>query len=83
MSNTLTYTIQLIPAEEGGYVVKVPALPGCMTQGDDYDDAIAMAEDAIKLWLEVMIDEGREIPVETPSQETIVARVTVPTPAHS
>jgi predicted RNase H-like HicB family nuclease len=61
MPSQLTYTIQLIPAEEGGYVVTVPALPGCMTQGDDYDDAIAMAEDAIRLWLKVKSDEGHDL----------------------
>jgi hypothetical protein len=33
---TLTYTIHLEPAEEGGYTVTVPALPGCVTEGDTY-----------------------------------------------
>ena len=45
-----TYTVVLIP-EAGSYVVHVPALPGCVTQGSSVEDALAMAEDAIGLWL--------------------------------
>lgn len=45
-----TYTVVLIP-EDGAYVVHVPALPGCVTQGASVEDALAMAEDAISLWL--------------------------------
>ncbi len=48
----LSYTIVLEPAEEGGYNVSVPALPGCYTQGDTYEQAVAMAHDAIQLWIE-------------------------------
>ena len=29
-----TYTILLVPSTDGGYVVEVPALPGCLTHGD-------------------------------------------------
>lgn len=45
-----TYTVVLIP-EAGSYVVHVPALPGCVTYGDSVEHALAMAEDAIGLWL--------------------------------
>lgn len=44
------YTVLLVP-EGTGYVVHVPALPGCVTQGDSVQDALAMAEDAIRVWL--------------------------------
>lgn len=41
------YTIVLDPDEgEGGYTVTVPALPGCITQGETREEAIAMAEEA-------------------------------------
>lgn len=44
------YTIILHPdEEEGGYTVTVPALPGCVTQGETIEEAIAMAKDAIRL----------------------------------
>ncbi|ELR99284.1 type II toxin-antitoxin system HicB family antitoxin [Gloeocapsa sp. PCC 73106] len=40
-------------AEEGGYWAEVPALPGCITEGDSMDEIINNLEDAIKGWLEV------------------------------
>lgn len=45
-----SYTVLLVP-EGTGYVAHVPALPGCVTQGDSVQDALAMAEDAIRGWL--------------------------------
>ena len=64
MDKDFVYTIHLEPAEEGGYVVTVPALPPVITQGDSYDEAIAMAEDAIRTYIEYCIELGKEIPVE-------------------
>lgn len=40
------------PAEEGGYWAEVPALPGCITEGDTYDEVILNLQDAIQGWLE-------------------------------
>ena len=42
------YTMVFEPAEEGGYVVTVPALPGVVTEGDTLEEARAMAKDAIR-----------------------------------
>ena len=50
----LIYKIKLIKEEEGGFMVIVPQLPGCITQGDTEEDAIEMAEEAIELYLEEM-----------------------------
>lgn len=44
------YTVIFEPAEEGGYVVHVPALPGCATQGNTFEEAEAMAKDAIEIY---------------------------------
>ena len=44
----LKYTAIFEPAEEGGYVVSVPALPGCVSQGDSFEEAVEMIKDAIK-----------------------------------
>ncbi len=44
------YTVVLIP-EDDRYVVHVPALLGCVTQGESVEDGLAMAEDAIRVWL--------------------------------
>ena len=41
------------PAEEGGYWAEVPALPGCITEGDTTEEVIANLKDAIEGWLEV------------------------------
>lgn len=41
------------PAEEGGYWAEVPALPGCITEGDTMDEVMANLKDAIVGWLDV------------------------------
>jgi predicted RNase H-like HicB family nuclease len=40
-------------AEEGGYWAEVPALPGCVTEGDTWDELMANLKDAIEGWLDV------------------------------
>ena len=45
------------PAEEGGYVVACPALPGLVTEGDTLEEARAMAEDALRLYLETLRED--------------------------
>ncbi|RJQ23228.1 MAG: type II toxin-antitoxin system HicB family antitoxin [Nitrospiraceae bacterium] len=54
--------------EAGYYVAEVPALPGCLSQGKTYNEAIANIKDAIEGWLEVMeskqsVDPSRLIEV--------------------
>jgi predicted RNase H-like HicB family nuclease len=41
------------PAEEGGYWAEVPALPGCITEGDSMEEVMANLKDAIEGWLHV------------------------------
>jgi predicted RNase H-like HicB family nuclease len=41
------------PAEEGGYWAEVPALPGCITEGDNLDEVTRNLQDAIEGWLSV------------------------------
>ena len=53
----------LIPdLESGGYVVEVPTLPGCYSQGETQDEAIANIREAIALHIESMIAHGEEVP---------------------
>jgi predicted RNase H-like HicB family nuclease len=40
------------PSDEGGYTALVPALPGCISEGDTLDEARANIREAIELWLE-------------------------------
>ena len=41
------------PAEEGGYWAEVPALPGCITEGDTMEEVVDNLKDAIEGWLDV------------------------------
>ncbi|MFZ1102731.1 MAG: type II toxin-antitoxin system HicB family antitoxin [Hyphomicrobiaceae bacterium] len=52
----------LEPAEEGGFVVRVPALPEIVTEGDTEEVALVMAQDAIELVLESRHERGESIP---------------------
>lgn len=72
----LKYTAIFEPAEEGGFVVTVPALPGCVTEGDTFENAVEMAKDAIKGYIAVLKEDGESIPVE--SEEHIEVRLAVP-----
>jgi len=57
------YTVVLIPeAEDGGYSVTVPALPGLFTQGESRDEALEAAKEAIAFHLECLAEEGAPIP---------------------
>ncbi len=74
--NEHRYTIILHPdEEEGGYTVTVPALPGCVTQGETIEEAITMAKDAIRLHIESLIAEGEPVPEEREPLQAIVINV--------
>ncbi|OGZ33837.1 MAG: hypothetical protein A3I88_03350 [Candidatus Portnoybacteria bacterium RIFCSPLOWO2_12_FULL_39_9] len=67
------YTAVFEEAEEGGYVVYVPVLPGCVTQGDTFEEAQKMAKDAIEGYLLALKDLHEEIPKE--SENVIITRI--------
>jgi len=58
-----------------GYVVDVPELPGCMSQGKTIDDALKNIKDAIKGWLEVEKRHGRMETLE--EREVLLGEVTI------
>lgn len=60
----LQYRILLRREPEGGYTVTVPALPGCVTYGETVDEAIAMAREAVEVYVESLRERGEEIPTE-------------------
>ena len=62
MNTDRTYTIVLEPAEEGGFIVTVPALPEVGTCGDTKDEALAMAREAIELAIAHRLANGENIP---------------------
>lgn len=47
---------------DGSFIVEVPELAGCMADGKTYTEAVKNAEIAIKMWIEVANELGREIP---------------------
>ena len=72
----LSYTVILDPDDEGrGYTVTVPSLPGIVTEGRTFEEAMAMAKDAIEGHLEALAELGEPIPVE--SNDPVIGRVAV------
>lgn len=47
----------LEPSDDGGYTVIVPALPGCISEGDSVDEALGNISEAIELYLEPVDDD--------------------------
>ena len=67
------YVVVLKPAtyeDEVGYTVTVPALPGCVTEGDSVEEALASAREAIEAYLLSLKDRGLPIP---PSDELVTS----------
>ena len=58
MPDKFDFTVVLEPQLEGGFTVSVPALPEVVTEGDSEAEALAMAEDAIRLVLAYRRDHG-------------------------
>ena len=69
------FTVVFEKAEEGGYVVSVPALPGCMSQGETFEEAEMMIKDAILCYCESLIKHNESVPRE---REEIIEMVNVP-----
>jgi predicted RNase H-like HicB family nuclease len=55
--------IVLEPSDEGGYTAIVPALPGCLSEGDTREEALANIEEAIALYLDKIAAEFHDSPV--------------------
>ncbi len=57
----INFTVVLEEAEEGGYTVTVPALPGCISEGDTYEEALVNITDAIQLYLRAVAKEVQQL----------------------
>lgn len=62
-----TYTVIVSRGQEEGYIVQVPALPGCVTEGDTVQEALEMAREAIECHLESFLQHGEAVPEEGPA----------------
>jgi predicted RNase H-like HicB family nuclease len=70
----MQYTVIVHNAEEGGYWVEVPSLPGCFSQSETIDEAMSSARDAIESHIQGLRDDGQQIPKE---EELVIGRVEV------
>jgi len=62
----MKFTVVLSPEADGGFSVVCPAVPGCVSQGDSLDEALANIREAILLCLDVRSEERLPLPAETP-----------------
>ena len=59
----LPYRIELVPdPDEGGFIASFPDLPGCLSSGENVEEACRNAEDAKQEWLAAAIEQGISIP---------------------
>lgn len=75
--------VLLEPSEDGGYTVSVPSLPGCISEGDTREEALANIREAIELYLEPVdlqkhtADETLEVivPAHQPVKRSTLAHI--------
>ena len=60
----MPYTVILQQESDGGFVATVPALPGCVSQGDTRGEALTNIQEAIEVYLEDCKAAGEDIPTE-------------------
>ena len=61
----MDFTVLIHPAEGSGYWTEVPALPGCFSQGETIEEALANTKEAIELHVSVLRDEGQDVSEDT------------------
>jgi antitoxin HicB len=71
------WPVDLIPAEEGGFIVNFPDMPNGWSQGEDRAEALVQAEDLIEEMVLGMMAHGEDVPVPSPAK----GRPTVALPA--
>ena len=63
--------VVLEPSDEGGYTAYVPSLPGCITEGETVEEAMANVREAVELYLEP-VDDDLVVAAGTEIQELVV-----------
>ena len=74
--NAYQFTIIVERQPEGEYLISVPALPGCYTEGRTLEEAREMADDAIRAYCASLLKHNEPIPVEFP-EEQFIGRLSV------
>jgi predicted RNase H-like HicB family nuclease len=70
----MQFTVIVHNAEEGGYWVEVPSLPGCFSQGETIDEALSNVREAIEVHIQGLKDDGRDVPKD---EGFVIGRVEV------
>lgn len=71
MLTTLHRRVVLTRDQDGWWVAECPSLPGCVSQGETRDDAVANIKDAIALYLESLAAHGEQVPEDTAELVTV------------
>ncbi len=58
----MNYPMVIYPCEEGGFVAEIPALKGCLAQGETIEETIEELSIVVKLWLETAQKYGQQLP---------------------
>lgn len=66
--NEYHFEVIFTPQDEGGFTAEVPDLPGCITEGDSFEEAEENIQEAIELYLEALEERGIPIPVRSSSK---------------
>ena len=62
-------------AEEGGYWAEVPALPGCVSEGDTLDEMLCNIKEAAEGWLEVAAERTARVMAQSQEAETTLMAI--------
>lgn len=76
--NIFKYDAVFEEQEVGGYTATVPSLPGCISEGDTFEEAKTNIADAIKLYLEDLAADGEDIPND--NRPTFIGQIEVERP---
>jgi len=60
----MKYTVLLRRGNESGYVATVPALPGCVSQGQTKREALKNIKEAVEVYVEALLEDGLPVPTE-------------------
>lgn len=73
MATPREYEVVLMHEDDGGVSVTVPALPGCVSQGETREEALAMIREAIEVYIESLVAHGDPIPGPVEIERVTVA----------
>lgn len=73
-----SFVVVFEPQEEGGFTAIVPTLPGCISEGDTYEETKRNIEEAIKSYIESLMTEGETVQSVHQGQSEVISRIEIP-----